>query len=540
MTTEVQFNQLDKVKIGVDKIANAVKSTLGPGGQGVVISKRGSFPIVTKDGVTVAHNIFLEDPIENIGAMLVKEVANKTVDGAGDGTTTATVLSQAIFSGGLKAIKAGVNPIDLKAGIDAAVEVVVECLKAQSEVVKGKEKITQVANISTNNDLEISKMIAESIEQIGENGFISADDSNTTETHVKITKGMQIDRGFLSPFFITNPERQLCEFENPYILITDKRISSLQDILPALEQTAQQGASLLIIAEEIDGEALATLVINKRKGAISVCAIRAPFGQKNLLLEDIAILTGGKVMSEEHGFMLSKVTLADMGRCNKLTVSNKNTVIIGGRGGEDKVKARINQLKNDIESTPDEKEVLRIKGRLAKLDGGVAIIYVGGYTEIEVNEKKFRVEDAIFATIAAVEEGIVPGGGIALMNCLRALESKLGVSGSYLDRIFTSKNGKKEGIQLIYEAIQVPLRTLAENSAVKYNEVLHTIRLNKEDVENFGWDARKNEYGNMFDLGVVDPTKVVRLAIENSASVMGLLLSTKAMIFDKGEQRLQN
>lgn len=535
--TEVQFDQLDKIKLGVDKIANAVKSTLGPGGQGVVISKRGSFPVVTKDGVTVAHNIFLEDPVENIGAMLVKEVANKTVDGAGDGTTTATVLSQAIFGLGLKAIKAGVNPIDLKAGIDAAVAVVVECLKKQSEVVKGKEKIAQVANISTNNDMEISKMIAESIDQIGENGFISADDSNSTETHVKITKGMQLERGFLSPFFITNPERQLCEFDDPYILITDKRITTVHDILPALEKTAQQGKSLLIIAEEIEGEALATLVINKRKGAISVCAIRAPFGQKNLLLEDIAILTGGRVMSEEHGFSLAKVQLEDLGRCNKLTVSPHNTVIIGGKGDEEKIKARIKQLQNESTTTPDEKEALRIKTRLAKLDGGVAIIYVGGYTEIEVKEKKYRVEDAIFATIAAVEEGIVPGGGIALMNCLSELERQLdaGPRGWFFTR-----SGKKEGIQIIYDAIQVPLKTLAENSAVKYKDVIRTIRLNSEDTDNFGWDARKNEFGNMMDLGVVDPTKVVRLAVENAASVMGLLLSTKALVFDKPEPRLQN
>lgn len=534
MITEVLFNKLSQMKTGVDKLSNAVKSTLGPGGQGVIIKRKHATPFITKDGVTVAQSIHLEDPVEDVGAQLIKEVANKTVEGAGDGTTTATVLAQAIFNQGLMAISSGADPVEMKKGMDIAVKYVVERIKAMSSSVKDTGKIKEVATISANYDEKIGGMIADAINEIGENGFIAAEESNGTDTFVKLTKGMQLERGFLSPHFVTSPEKLMVEFDNPFILLVDKRISTVTEMLNILQETAKAGRPLLIIADDIDGEALATLVINKNRGAISVCAIRCPFmaGQKRILLEDIAILTGGKVISEEAGFNLVNAKLEDLGTCERVTVSKDTTVIVKGGGSKEAVDNRIAMIKNEIETTMDENEKYRLKARLAKIDGGIAMIYVGGFTEVEMKERKFRVDDAIFATIAAIEEGIVPGGGIALMN-----------AGSHVNILKVDNDDQKIGVNIIAEAIKAPLKTIIANRGGHYETVIKKIQSFEMNVEagldNVGWDARTGEFGDMIEMGIVDPAKVVRLALENAASIVGLTLSTQALIYEKhGEQRV--
>lgn len=531
--TVVEFEKLDTIKIGVDKIANAVKSTLGPGGKGVIIKRNFAMPFITKDGVTVAQSVFLEDPTEDIGAQLVKEVASKTVDGAGDGTTTATILAQSIFNYGLIAIRNNCDMAEVQKGIDKTVYGVVEMLKAMSRPVKERDVVKQVAMISSNFDEQISEHIAEAVSKIGENGYIAAEESNGIDTYVKITEGMQLERGFLSPHFVTNIEKMLVEYENPYLLVTDKRISAVKELMPVLEMVANEGKPLIIIAEDVDGEALTTLVINKNRGSLRVCAVRCPFlgGQKKILMEDIAIKTGAQVISEEAGFSLEKVKLEDLGRCGKISISKDTTVIIDGAGNKEKINARIAQIKQEIENSKDDHETARLKTRLAKIDGGVAIIYVGGSTETAMKERKYRVDDAVCATISASEEGIVPGGGVALLHCATVL-SKCKLDNSDQDM----------GRMIITDAIRLPIRTIAENKGITANTIINGITskwtqalITKEKVDDFGWDARNDKYGSMFDMGIVDPTKVVRLALENASSIMSLLLNTKATIYEKPE-----
>jgi len=527
--TVVEFDKLDTIKIGVDKLADAVKSTLGPGGKGVIIKKNFAMPFITKDGVTVAQSVFLEDPTEDIGAQLVKEVASKTVDGAGDGTTSATILAQAIFNYGLVAIRNGSDLVEVQKGMDIGVKMIVENLKSISRPVKEKEVVKQVALISSNYDEQISEHIADAVSKIGENGYIAAEESNGIDTYVKITEGMQLERGFLSPHFVNNVEKMLVEYENPFLLITDKRISSVKEIMPVLEITATQGRPLIIIAEEVEGEALTTLVINKNKGSLRVCAVRCPFmgGQKKILMEDIAIKTGAQVISEEAGFSLDKVKLEDLGKCAKISISRDTTVIIDGGGDKEKIDSRIAQIKQEIEICKDEYELARLKTRLAKIDGGVAIIYVGGHTETAMRERKYRVDDAVCATISASEEGIVPGGGIALLRCWKKLDS-----------VKLENDDQNIGLSIIKDAIRQPFKTICSNRNVPSNlNIMHIFEewAKVNPIEDYGWDARKDVYGSMFDMGIVDPTKVVRLALENAASIMSLLLNTKASIYEKPE-----
>jgi chaperonin GroEL len=531
MITEVLFSQLDQVKAGAKIIADAVKSTLGPNGRGVLIKRLHGFPFITKDGVTVAESMRLSDPMHNIGAELVKEVARKTVDGAGDGTTTATILTESILTNGLRQIAAGANPIEMKKGIDKAVEFVVKNIKEQSQKADTLEKLTSIAKISTNNDEEISAMIAEAITKVGKDGVVRVEESNTDKTELKITQGMNLERGFISPHFVNQEKKMMCEFTNPLILLTDKRITTFSELLPALQISAERNRPLLLICEDIEGEALATLIMNKKGARISVCAVRAPYmsGQKKTLLEDIAILTGGKVVSEDVGLLLTKVDETCFGHCDTASISKETTVLVGGAGTKEEVDARIMQIRTEITDSKDEMEIKRLKSRLAKINGGVGIIYVGGSTETEMQEKKFRVEDAIYATVAAEEEGMVPGGGLALFNVSKAMEVK--------DAIQVENEDQSLGVKVIHDAIREPMKVLCENSGKSHEVIISKI---STDGTDFGWDARNDTYVHMFNAGIVDPTKVVRLAIENSASVVGLLLTTKATIYEKDIQRIPN
>lgn len=517
------------IKIGVDKLANAVKVTLGPKGRNVIIQKQYGAPHITKDGVSVAKEIELEDPIENIGAQLVKEVASKTNDLAGDGTTTATVLTQAIFNDGLKMVTAGANPMDLKKGIDKAVEVVVSELKSISKKVSTSKEIEQIATISANNDFEIGSMIASAMDKVGKDGIITVETAKGTETSVKTVDGMQFDRGYLSPFFVTNQETMSAELEYPYILIYDKKITAMKDILPILEQTAQTGKPLLIIAEDVDGEALATLVVNKMRGTLKVAAIKAPaFGDRRKeMLEDIAILTGGTVISDEVGLSLDTVTLSDLGIAEKINIDKDTTTFINGSGKSENIKSRIELIKNQIDKTTSDYDKEKLQERLAKLSGGVAILYIGASTETEMKEKKDRVDDALHATRAAVAEGIVAGGGIALVK----------ISDTLINTEFISKlenDDQRLGANIIQSAIQSPFRTIISNAGGSPDVVINKV---KEMGGNFGFNARTDEYVDMISAGIIDPTKVTRLALENAASIAGLLLTTECVVGIKVEQK---
>lgn len=527
MAKEITFSTSarDKIKRGVDKLADAVKVTLGPKGRNVILDKKFGAPTVTKDGVSVAKEIELKDAIENMGAQLVKEVASKTADAAGDGTTTATVLAQAIFGHGIKNVAAGANPMDLKRGIDKAVLSVVENLQKQSKNIKGSQEITQVATISSNNDEAIGKMIAEAMEKVGKDGVITVEEAKGTETEVKTVEGMQFDRGYLSPYFVTNTEKMEAELDGAYILIYDKKISSMKELLPILEQTAQTGKPLVIIAEEVEGEALATLVVNKIRGALRVAAVKAPgFGdRRKAMLEDIAILTGGKVISEELGFKLDNATLDMLGRAEKVNIDKDNTTIVNGAGKKNDINGRINQIKAQIETTTSDYDKEKLQERLAKLSGGVAILYIGAATEVEMKEKKDRVDDALHATRAAVQEGIVPGGGVAY---IRAIET--------LKNVETDNEDQSTGVNIVRLALEAPLRVIAENAGQEGSVIVNKVRDGKKD---FGYNARENKYEDFFGAGIIDPTKVSRLALENAASIAGLLLTTEAVVSEIPEKK---
>ncbi|MEX2231913.1 MAG: chaperonin GroEL [Cyclobacteriaceae bacterium] len=530
MAKEITFDTSarDKIKRGVDKLANAVKVTLGPKGRNVILDKKFGAPTVTKDGVTVAKEIELKDAIENMGAQLVKEVASKTADAAGDGTTTATVLAQSIYSHGIKNVAAGANPMDLKRGIDKAVDAVVEHLKKQSRKLKDSAEIAQVATISSNSDETIGKMIADAMDKVGKDGVITVEEAKGTETEVKTVEGMQFDRGYLSPYFVTNTEKMEADLEQPYVLIYDKKISSMKELLPILEQSAQTGKPLLIIAEEVEGEALATLVVNKIRGALRVAAVKAPgFGdRRKAMLEDIAVLTGGKVISEEQGFKLENTTLDMLGRAEKINIDKDNTTIVNGAGVKADIQGRIAQIKAQIETTTSDYDKEKLQERLAKLSGGVAILYVGAATEVEMKEKKDRVDDALHATRAAVQEGIVPGGGVAYLRAIDALKD--------LSTLGLSNEDQGTGVNIIRLALESPLRTIAENAGQEGSVVVNKVRDGKKD---FGYNARDNKYENFFDAGIIDPTKVTRLALENAASIAGMLLTTEAVVSDIAEEK---
>ncbi len=516
----------DKLKSGVDKLANAVKVTLGPKGRNVVIDKKFGAPQITKDGVTVAKEIELEDAIENMGAQMTKEVASKTADQAGDGTTTATVLAQAIVGPGLKTLASGANPMDLKRGIDKAVKVVVENLKSISENVgKDNKKIEQVATISANNDNEIGKMIADAMVKVTTEGVITVEEAKGTETYVDLVEGMQFDRGYLSPYFVTNAEAMEAELEHPYILIYDKKISNMRELLPILEKTAQAGRPLLIISEEVEGEALATLVVNKLRGTLRVAAVKAPgFGDRRKeMLKDIAILTGGIAISEEQGYKLENADLSYLGQAEKVTVDKDNTTIVNGKGDKDQIVARVNEIKAQVEKTTSDYDREKLQERLAKLSGGVAVIYVGAPTEVEMKEKKDRVDDALHATRAAVEEGIVPGGGVAYIRATGALEKLKG-----------DNDDENTGIQIVKRAIEEPLRTIVANAGLEGSIVVQKVKEGKGD---YGYNARTDEYEDLKKAGVIDPTKVSRVALENAASIASMLLTTEAVIVDKKEDK---
>jgi len=511
----------DGLKRGVDALANAVKVTLGPKGRNVIISKSFGSPQVTKDGVTVAKEIELEDALENMGAQMVKEVASKTNDLAGDGTTTATVLAQAIVKEGLKNVAAGANPMDLKRGIDKAVESIVEDLKKQSKKVgDSSEKIKQVAAISANNDPAIGDLIAEAFEKVGQEGVITVEEAKGTDTYVDIVEGMQFDRGYLSPYFVTNSEKMITELENPYILLYDKKISSMKDLLPVLEPVAQSGKPLLIIAEDVDGEALATLVVNKLRGSLKIAAVKAPgFGdRRKAMLEDIAVLTNGTVISEERGFSLDNATVDMLGTCEKVSIDKDNTTVVNGFGDHDNIKTRVNQIKAQIEATTSDYDKEKLQERLAKLSGGVAVLYVGAASEVEMKEKKDRVDDALHATRAAVEEGIVAGGGVALVRAKAVLSKLKGVN-----------DDEDTGIQIVERAIESPLRTIVENAGGEGSVVVSKVLEGKGD---FGFDAKAGEYVEMMKAGIIDPTKVTRVALENAASVAGMILTTECSLTD--------
>jgi chaperonin GroEL len=513
----------NKMKKGVDTLANAVKVTLGPKGRNVVIEKKFGAPQVTKDGVSVAKEIELEDPIENMGAQMVKEVASKTADIAGDGTTTATVLAQAIISEGLKMVAAGANPMDLKRGIDKAVSIVVNSLKSQSQTVgSDSKKIQQVATISANNDETIGKLIAEAFAKVGKEGVITVEEAKGTDTTVDVVEGMQFDRGYISPYFVTNSEKMEAELQNPYILIYDKKISNMKDILHILEKVAQGGRPLLIIAEDLEGEALATLVVNKLRGTLKVAAVKAPgFGDRRKeMLQDIAILTKGIVVSEEQGFKLENADLTYLGQAASVTIDKDNTTIVGGKGKKEDINARVNQIKAQIETTTSDYDKEKLQERLAKLSGGVAVLYVGAATEVEMKEKKDRVDDALHATRAAVEEGIVPGGGVAFIRAIENLEAK--VKGQIED--------EQTGMAIVRRALEEPMRILTANAGIDGSIVVQKIKEGKGD---FGFNARTETYENMFKAGVIDPTKVSRVALENAASIAGMLLTTECVVADK-------
>jgi chaperonin GroEL len=513
----------NKMKKGVDVLSNAVKVTLGPKGRNVVLEKKFGAPSITKDGVTVAKEIELEDPIENMGAQMVKEVASKTADIAGDGTTTATVLAQSIIAEGLKMVAAGANPMDLKRGIDKAVSLVVENLKGQSQTVgSDSKKIQQVATISANNDETIGKLIAEAFGKVGKEGVITVEEAKGTDTTVDVVEGMQFDRGYISPYFVTNSEKMEAELQNPYILIYDKKISAMKDILHILEKVAQSGRPLLIIAEDLEGEALATLVVNKLRGTLKVAAVKAPgFGDRRKeMLTDIAILTAGTVISEEQGYKLENADLTYLGQASSVTIDKDNTTVVGGKGKKTDIVARVNQIKAQVENTTSDYDKEKLQERLAKLSGGVAVLYVGAATEVEMKEKKDRVDDALHATRAAVEEGIVPGGGVAYIRAIDALEAK--VRGQIED--------EQTGMQIVRRALEEPIRTLTANAGIDGSIVVQKIKEGKGD---FGFNARTETYENLFKAGVIDPTKVSRVALENAASIAGMLLTTECVIADK-------
>jgi len=527
MAKEITFDTSarNRIKAGVDKLADAVKVTLGPKGRNVILDKKFGAPTVTKDGVSVAKEIELKDAIENMGAQLVKEVASKTADAAGDGTTTATVLAQAIFNHGIKNVAAGANPMDLKRGIDRAVEAVVESLNNQSKKIKDSSEIQQVATISSNNDEEIGKMISQAMDKVGKDGVITVEEAKGTETEVKTVEGMQFDRGYLSAYFVTNTEKMEADLDSPYILIYDKKISSMKELLPILEQSAQTGKPLLIIAEEVDGEALATLVLNKIRGALRVAAVKAPgFGdRRKAMLEDIAILTGGKVITEEQGLKLEGATLNDLGRAEKITIDKDNTTIVNGAGKKADIQGRIGQIKSQIETTTSDYDKEKLQERLAKLSGGVAILYVGAATEVAMKEKKDRVDDALHATRAAVQEGIVAGGGVAYIRAIEALKD-----------VKVDNEDQATGVNIIRLSLEAPLRVIAANSGQEGSVVVNRVREGKKD---FGYNARDNKYENFFAAGIIDPTKVTRLALENAASIAGLLLTTEAVVSEIPEKK---
>ncbi|MBS1490559.1 MAG: chaperonin GroEL [Bacteroidetes bacterium] len=527
MAKEITFDTSarDRIKRGVDKLADAVKVTLGPKGRNVILDKKFGAPTVTKDGVSVAKEIELKDPIENMGAQLVKEVASKTADAAGDGTTTATVLAQALFNHGIKNVAAGANPMDLKRGIDKAVVAIVENLKKQSKNIKGSQEITQVATISSNNDVEIGKMIATAMDKVGKDGVITVEEAKGTETEVKTVEGMQFDRGYLSPYFVTNTEKMEADLDSPYILIYDKKISSMKELLPILEASVQTGKPLLIIAEEIEGEALATLVVNKIRGALRVAAVKAPgFGdRRKAMLEDIAILTGGKVISEETGMKLEDAKLEYLGRAEKVTIDKDNTTIVNGAGKKSEIQGRISQIKAQIETTTSDYDKEKLQERLAKLSGGVAILYIGAATEVEMKEKKDRVDDALHATRAAVQEGIIPGGGVAFIRAAEALKE-----------VKTDNDDQATGVNIVRLALESPLRTIVENAGQEGSVIVNKVRDGKKD---YGYNAAENKYENFFEAGIIDPTKVSRLALENAASIAGLLLTTEAVVSEIPEEK---
>lgn len=526
MAKQVKYNveARDALKRGVDILANAVKVTLGPKGRNVIIDKKFGSPAITKDGVTVAKEIELKDPIENMGAQMVKEVASKTADIAGDGTTTATVLAQAIVTAGIKNVAAGANPMDLKRGIDKAVSAIVANLKTQSQTVgEDNNKIKQVASISANNDEVIGSLIAEAMGKVGKDGVITVEEAKGTETEVKTVEGMQFDRGYLSPYFVTNADKMEAELENPYILIYDKKISNMKELLPILEKQVQTGKPLLIIAEDLDGEALATLVVNKIRGSLKVVAVKAPgFGdRRKAMLEDLAILTGGTVISEERGYKLENADLTYLGTAEKVVVDKDNTTVINGAGSSDDIKARVNQIKAQIETTTSDYDKEKLQERLAKLAGGVAVLYVGAASEVEMKEKKDRVDDALHATRAAVEEGIVAGGGVAFIRAIEALEGMKG-----------SNDDETTGIAIVKRAVEEPLRQICENAGIEGSIIVQKVKEGKAD---FGYNARTDVYENLISAGVIDPTKVSRVALENAASIAAMLLTTECVLADDPE-----
>ncbi|MDA0972950.1 MAG: chaperonin GroEL [Bacteroidetes bacterium] len=527
MAKEITFDVAarNKLKKGVDALANAVKVTLGPKGRNVILDKKFGAPMVTKDGVSVAKEIELKDPIENMGAQMVKEVASKTADNAGDGTTTATVLAQAIVTGGLKNVAAGANPMDLKRGMDKAVAAIVKGLQELSkEVGDDNEKIKQVATISANNDATIGNLIAEAMAKVKKEGVITVEEAKGTETTVEIVEGMQFDRGYLSPYFVTNSEKMIADLENPYILIYDKKVSSMKDLLPILEKSAQTGRPLMIIAEDVEGEALATLVVNRLRGSLKVAAVKAPgFGdRRKAMLEDIAILTGGTVISEEQGRKLEDATLDDLGTCEKITIDKDTSTIVNGAGSKADIGGRVKQIKAQIESTTSDYDREKLQERLAKLAGGVAVLYVGAATEVEMKEKKDRVDDALHATRAAVEEGIVPGGGVAYLRAV-----------SKLDNLIGENADEQTGIAIVRRAIEEPLRQIVANAGGEGSVIVQKVKEGKDD---FGYNARTEVFENLYAAGVIDPTKVTRIALENASSIAGMLLTTEAVVSEVEEE----
>lgn len=527
MAKEISFNRdaREKLRAGVDALANAVKVTLGPKGRNVVIQKSFGAPQVTKDGVTVAKEVDLEDAVENMGAQMVKEVASKTADIAGDGTTTATVLAQAIINAGLKNVTAGANPMDLKRGIDKATKAIIENLKTQSEVIGDDyNKIKQVASISANNDEEIGALIADAMKRVSKDGVITVEESKGTDTYVDEVLGMQFDRGYLSPYFVTNAENMTTEYEHPFILIYDKKISNMQDIVPILEKVIQAGRPLLIIAEDIDSQALGVLVVNRLRAGLKVVAVKAPgFGdRRKAMLEDIAILTGGTVISDEKGYKLDNTQLTDLGSCEKITVDKDNTTIVNGAGAGDMIQARISQIKGQIETTTSDYDREKLQERLAKLAGGVAVLHVGAPTEVEMKEKKDRVDDALNATRAAVEEGIVAGGGVALVRAIDALKDLKGAN-----------EDETIGVAILRKALEAPLRTIADNAGVEGSVVLQNVMSQKG---SYGYNARTDKFEDLKEAGVIDPTKVTRIALENAASIAGMVLTTECVISEKPDK----
>ena len=528
MAKDLKFNieAREQLKKGVDALANAVKVTLGPKGRNVIIEKKFGAPHITKDGVTVAKEIELADPFQNTGAQLVKSVASKTGDDAGDGTTTATVLAQSIVATGLKNVAAGANPMDLKRGIDKAVAKVVEHVKAQSEQVGDNyDKIEQVATVSANNDSEIGKLIADAMKKVSKDGVITIEEAKGRETTIGVVEGMQFDRGYLSPYFVTNTEKMECEMENPLILIYDKKISNLQEFLPILNPAAQTGRPILVIAEDVDSEALTTLVVNRLRAQLKICAVKAPgFGdRRKAMLEDIAVLTGGVVISEEKGLKLEQATLEMLGSAEKVTITKDNTTIVGGKGQKENIQNRVNQIKNEIQNSTSSYDKEKLQERLAKLSGGVAVLYVGAASEVEMKEKKDRVDDALCATRAAIEEGTIPGGGVALIRATEALES---LEGDNAD--------ETTGIKIVKRAIEEPLRQIVENAGLEGSVVVEKVRGQKGD---FGYNARKDTYENLRESGIIDPAKVCRVALENAASIAGMFLTTECVICDAKEDK---